>query len=49
MTSEELLNSGSLDVSDLPSVVFDQRSTLWWANTLGLFIETTMFGILVAI
>jgi heme/copper-type cytochrome/quinol oxidase subunit 3 len=49
MTPDRVLNPRSLDVSHLPAVEFDERSPLWWANTLGLFIETTMFGILVAI
>ena len=49
MTPEQVLHSRPLDVADLPSVEFDERSPLWWGNTLGLFIETTMFGILVAI
>jgi heme/copper-type cytochrome/quinol oxidase subunit 3 len=49
MTPDRVLIPRSLDVSHLPAVDFDERSPLWWANTLGLFIETTMFGILVAI
>ena len=38
-----------LDVSELPPIAFDTQSTLWWGNTLLLMIETTMFGILVAL
>jgi heme/copper-type cytochrome/quinol oxidase subunit 3 len=49
MTPDRVMNPRAFDVSDLPSVEFDERSPLWWANTLGLFIETAMFGILVAI
>jgi heme/copper-type cytochrome/quinol oxidase subunit 3 len=37
-----------LDVRDLPAIGFDHRAPLWWGNTLLLFIETTMFGILIA-
>ena len=32
-----------------PRSVFDTKAPLWWGNTLLLFIETAMFGILVAI
>jgi cytochrome c oxidase subunit III len=49
MTNDPTLPRRSLDVSDLPPIVFDERSALWWGNTLGLFIETAMFGILLAI
>jgi len=37
-----------LDVRDLPAIGFDHRAPLWWGNTLLLFVETTMFGILIA-
>jgi cytochrome c oxidase subunit III len=49
MTNEQTLQPRSLDVSHLPATEFDERSPLWWGNTIGLFIETAMFGILVAI
>jgi heme/copper-type cytochrome/quinol oxidase subunit 3 len=47
--SEDLLDRPTLDVSDLPATVFDYKAPLWWGNTLLLFIETAMFGILIAI
>jgi cytochrome c oxidase subunit III len=49
MTDSETVGRRSLDVRDLPAIAFDERSPLWWGNALGLFIETAMFGILVAI
>ena len=49
MTPEQTLRPGTIDVSDLPAIEFDERSPLWWGNAIGLFIETAMFGILVAI
>lgn len=49
MTQEETIPNRTLDVSHLPSVAFDYRAPLWWGNTLVLFIETAMFGILAAI
>jgi cytochrome c oxidase subunit III len=49
MTSEERLPTRSIDVAHLPSIAFDSSSPLWWGNTIGLLIETAMFGILVAI
>ena len=39
----------SLDVSDLPPTLFDTKALIWWGNTLLLMIETTMFGILIAL
>lgn len=39
----------TLDVSHLPATTFDTRAPLWWGNLLLLFIETTMFGLLVAV
>jgi cytochrome c oxidase subunit III len=39
----------ALDVAELPATVFDTSSMLWWGNTLLLFIETAMFGILIAL
>ncbi|MBV9214747.1 MAG: heme-copper oxidase subunit III [Acidobacteria bacterium] len=42
-------NTRVLDLSELPATVFDTRSILWWGNLLLLFIETAMFGILLAI
>jgi cytochrome c oxidase subunit 3 len=41
--------SNFVDVSGLPAIGFDTKSPLWWGNTLLLFIETAMFGILVAL
>jgi heme/copper-type cytochrome/quinol oxidase subunit 3 len=38
-----------LDVSRLPATLFDTSALIWWGNTLLLFIETAMFGILIAI
>ena len=38
----------TLDVSSLPKHCFDTRSQLWWGNLFLLFIETTMFGLVVA-
>ena len=49
MTDEELIGRRALDVSKLPSTLFDYHEPLWWGNLLGLFIETTMFGILAAV
>ena len=49
MTPEQTLQPRSLDVRHLPAIEFDERSPLWWGNTVGLLIETMMFGILVAI
>ena len=39
----------TIDVGHLKSSAFDYRAPLWWGNTLLLFIETAMFGILVTI
>src|SRR5689334_2823104 len=49
MTDAEIIKRPALDVRHLPAIAFDERAPLWWGNTLGLFIETAMFGILVAI
>lgn len=49
MTDATLIDRPTIDVRHLPGVEFDTRSTLWWGNLLGLFIETAMFGILIAI
>lgn len=38
----------TIDVAQLPSVYMDHRSPIWWGNLLLLFIETTMFGLLIA-
>jgi cytochrome c oxidase subunit 3 len=46
---EFLLNARTLDVGHLPPSAFDYKAPLWWGNTLLLFIETAMFGILIAI
>jgi cytochrome c oxidase subunit 3 len=37
-----------LDVSGLPTTVFDTKAPLWWGNLWLLMIETTMFGLVVA-
>src|SRR3954465_8598662 len=39
----------AIDVSKLQPHVLDHRSPIWWGNLLLLFIETTMFAILIAI
>ena len=49
MTNEELIGRKTLDVRDIPSTLLDYHEPIWWGNLLLLFIETTMFGILVAI
>ncbi|MFN2500557.1 MAG: heme-copper oxidase subunit III [Pyrinomonadaceae bacterium] len=49
MRPEAFLDRPALDVSGLPAIGFDTKSPLWWGNTLLLFIETAMFGILIAI
>lgn len=33
----------------MPATEFDHRSTLWWGNLIGLFIETAMFGVMIAV
>ena len=38
----------TLDVSELPKHGFDTKTQLWWGNLWLLFIETTMFGLVVA-
>jgi cytochrome c oxidase subunit III len=40
--------SPRVDVRHLPGHVMDHRSPIWWGNLLLLFIETTMFVLLVA-
>jgi cytochrome c oxidase subunit III len=47
--SERTLPNRTIDVGHLPSTCFDTSAPLWWGNTLLLFIETAMFGILIAI
>ena len=37
-----------IDVSPLPGSALDHRSLIWWGNLLLIFIETTMFALLVA-
>ena len=49
MTPDQAINRRVLDVADLPAIGFDYKSPLWWGNALLLFIETAMFGILIAI
>jgi cytochrome c oxidase subunit III len=49
MTDEDLIGRKTIDVSKLPSTLLDYHEPLWWGNLLGLIIETTMFGILVAV
>ncbi len=36
-----------LDVAHLPPDTMDHRSPIWWGNLLLLFIETTMFALMV--
>ena len=38
----------TLDVSQLPSSAFDERSPLWWGNLLLIFVETTTLVLIVA-
>lgn len=45
---ENLEKRRTIDVSKLPSTLFDVHEPLWWGNLLLLLIETTMFGILIA-
>lgn len=47
--TETALPQKTIDVSELPSVLLDYHAPIWWGNTLLLVIETTMFGILVAV
>jgi len=49
MTPENALPKSALDVSHLPATEFDQRSPLWWGNLILLFIETAMFGVMIAV
>ena len=49
MSETSLARNTALDVSELPTTLFDTHSALWWGNALLLAIETAMFGILVAI
>jgi cytochrome c oxidase subunit 3 len=49
MTPENTVAQRTIDVSHLPSTMFDHHEPLWWGNLLGLVIETTMFGILIAV
>ena len=41
------MNAAVIDVSKLPRAVEDHRSPIWWGNVFMLFIETTMFALLV--
>lgn len=50
MTETEMIKPRkTIDVSELPATLFDTSAPLWWGNTLGLVIETMMFGILAAV
>jgi len=49
MRQELYIPKTALDVSHLRSTEFDQRSPLWWGNLIGLFIETAMFGVMIAV
>jgi cytochrome c oxidase subunit III len=42
-------NRTTLDVSELPKHGFDTKTQLWWGNLWLLCIETTMFGLVVAV
>lgn len=48
MMREKSLERRTIDVSKLPSTMFDYHEPIWWGNLLLLLIETTMFGILIA-
>jgi cytochrome c oxidase subunit III len=50
MKAEDYITSSSkgIDVSELPTAVFDTRAPLWWGNLWGLVIETVVLGSLVA-
>ena len=41
------MNSAVIDVSELPHAVQDHTSPIWWGNVFLLFIETTMFALVV--
>ena len=41
------MNTAVIDVSKLPPAVEDHTSPIWWGNLFLLFIETTMFALLV--
>jgi heme/copper-type cytochrome/quinol oxidase subunit 3 len=49
MSEARTAKNTALDVSKLPTTLFDAHSALWWGNALLLAIETAMFGILIAI
>jgi cytochrome c oxidase subunit 3 len=49
MSESRTAKNTVLDVSKLPTTLFDAHSALWWGNALLLAIETAMFGILIAI
>jgi len=49
MTGEDFTGRKALDVSKLPSTLLDSNEPIWWGNLLLLFIETTMFFILIAV
>ena len=49
MMNEQTISRNVIDVSELPSMGWDQRAPLWWGNLAGLVIETAVFGILVTI
>jgi cytochrome c oxidase subunit III len=41
------MNTAVIDVSELPPAVEDHTSPIWWGNVFLLFIETTMFALVV--
>jgi cytochrome c oxidase subunit III len=47
--NQTTLDARTLDVSGLPKHSFDTGSQLWWGNLWLLCIETTMFGLAVAV
>lgn len=49
MTPENAIPKTALDVSHLLATEFDHRAPLWWGNLIGLFIETAMFGVMIAV
>jgi len=48
MTSKKTFPSQTIDVRALPASELDDRSPLWWGNTLNLVMETVVFGGLIA-
>lgn len=49
MTREEDLRMRAIDVSHLPTTVYDTKAPIWWGNALLLAIETTVFACMLAV